>query len=121
MGKVYYCKQCGKELKRRYKHELCQKHWEEKCRYGECISDTQMCEDDPSEIRIVDGIGRISLYNVLFEDTYLVPSIRIDIDNSPDMFSNCLVLNTKSKHFSVVFQFPITYVRVLIAVKGLSL
>lgn len=79
MGKTYYCKQCGKELKRRYKHELCQKHWEEKCRYGECISDTQMCEDDPSEIRVVDGIGRISLYNVLFEE--IDEEILIDVED----------------------------------------
>ena len=79
MGKAYYCKQCGKELKRRYKHELCQKHWEEKCRYGECISDTQMCEDDPSEIRVVDGIGRISLYNVLFEE--IDEEILIDVED----------------------------------------
>lgn len=79
MGEQWYCTQCGKILERHYKHRLCKKHWEEKCKYGFCISDTQMSEDDPSEIRVVDGVGHISLYDILFEETE--EEILVDVED----------------------------------------
>ena len=82
-GEIYmaefYCTQCGRLLPRKYKHGLCEKHYNEYLQYGVCISDTQMSEDDPSEIRVIDGVGHISLYDLLFEEEE--EEILIDIED----------------------------------------
>lgn len=74
-----YCKCCGRELDKPYKHSLCNKHWEQFHQYGFYLEDSQMTEDDPNEIIIEGDIAKIILYDLLFNelDEYVI----IDVED----------------------------------------
>lgn len=98
-----YCKHCGRELDKRYKHDLCQKHWDEYCQYGFFISDTQRTMYDPNEIEIMEDYAIIYLYDEILQEK-LEDVVLIDLDDVKliknirwNKKHNCIVGNIKGK------------------------
>ena len=50
-----YCSICGRKLDKKYKHNMCAKHYEEYMTYGFCITDNQRDKDDPNMLYRHDG------------------------------------------------------------------
>ena len=85
MLREHYCKHCGKKLKRKYPHSLCQKHYDQLKQYGEFLDDSQRDIGDPNEIIIQEDFSEIILYDFLFEpldDTILIDTEDVEKINS---------------------------------------
>lgn len=79
MGNEYYCKVCGREIPARFKNKLCQKHYDQLKTYKEFLDDNPRCDTDPNVIIEEDGVGKIELYDLLFEP--LEDYVLIDIED----------------------------------------
>lgn len=68
MCKKYYCKCCGRELDMKYKHELCDKHYSQIKEFNTFLDDNPRTLSDPNEIKIIDEVAHISLYDNFQEE-----------------------------------------------------
>jgi metallo-beta-lactamase family protein len=80
------CKVCGRELDKKYKHGLCQKHFEELSEYGFFISNTPRTFYDPNEYEIHDNIAEMKLYDNLQEEVDEIVIVDLeDLDKIKDI------------------------------------
>lgn len=80
------CKVCGRELDKKYKHGLCQKHFEELSEYGFFISNTPRTFYDPNEYEIHDDIVKMKLYDNLQEEVDEIVILDLeDLDKIKDI------------------------------------
>ena len=63
-----YCSICGRKLDKKYKHNMCAKHYEEYMTYGFCITDNQRDKDDPNMLYRHDGYVEMFLYDNMQEE-----------------------------------------------------
>lgn len=75
----YYCKQCGREIPK-YKHELCEKHYNQWIQYGFCLDDNPRCEEDPNEVIVGNTYSSIVLYDSFQEEIDRVIIDTEDVD-----------------------------------------
>lgn len=96
-NKKYTCKVCGKILDKKYKNNLCLKHYEQMIEYGFTLDNNPRTEYDSNETVVVeDNHAEILLYDFLQEE--LDEKVIIDIEDVDrikdirwDKKSSCIV------------------------------
>lgn len=99
----WYCNQCGRELEQHYKHELCQKHYNQLKEYGFFLDDNPRCQDDFNEIIIYENHAEIVLYDkITFEPIEETVKISLEtIDDVKDYYwvkkQHCIITKCKGE------------------------